>query len=165
MYRCPHAVKEDSPTRLSFFCLMFTSLASELTLNRLILCGSWRCCWQTHPFTIASTGPTQRSSRLLDGLIWGAAFTSVLFGNWNHSCFYFGMEIQISLGFFFSLCIFPHIQAYAPGRGVSEDTSFLRGLRLAANSWGRKKIKRKIQLMYRNVPQFIQGERKKQKRE
>lgn len=47
LYHCPRAVKEDSPTRLSFFCLMFTSLASELTPNRLILCGSWRCCWQT----------------------------------------------------------------------------------------------------------------------
>lgn len=101
LYRCPRAVKEDSPTRLSFFCLMFTSLASEPTPNRLILRRSWRCCWQTRPFTIASTGPTQRSSRLLDGLIWGAAFTSVLFGNWKHGCFYFGMEIQISLGFFF----------------------------------------------------------------
>lgn len=106
MYRCPRAVKEDSPTRLSFFCLMFTSLASEPTPNRLILRRSWRCCWQTRPFTIASTGPTQRSSRLLDGLIWGAAFTSVLFGNWKHGCFYFGMEIQISLGFFVFFFVF-----------------------------------------------------------
>lgn len=31
LYRCPHAVKEDSLMRLSFFCLMFTSVTSELT--------------------------------------------------------------------------------------------------------------------------------------